>query len=127
MSVLVVTVPGMEDLAKLAAREHLMTIVFAVARRDCGLECWNDDGGGAGASRWIAGPGRRRSCGRAAESGVGTRCTRLPRHTFNVAVASSDTILLRRTILLCAAASVKYDPCRELRASSRRTRRLSAT
>ena len=43
MSVLVVTVPGMEDLAKPAAREHLMTIVLAVAQRACGLGCCNDD------------------------------------------------------------------------------------
>ncbi len=62
MSVQVVTVPGMEDLAKLAASitefaaRELLMIVLVGPQNGCGPERCRDDGGGAGASRWIAGP-----------------------------------------------------------------------
>jgi hypothetical protein len=131
MSVQVATVPGMEELAKLAAlitesatSEHL-TIVLVGLQHGCGAERRRDDGGDAGASRWTAGPGGRRSCGRAAGPGLQARCIRSQRHTFNVAVA--DFFTSYEKILLCAAASVTYDPCREVRASSRRTHRPFVT
>src|SRR5262249_49052575 len=114
----------MEDHAKLTAREHLITIVLAVAQRDCELERCNGDGGGAGASRWMAGPGGRRSCGRAAELGLRTRCARLQPHIFNVAVA--DIVASWRSSL-CAAASVSYDPHHEIWASSRQPGREPTT
>ena len=93
MSVQVATVPGMEELAKLAAlitesatREHL-TIMLVGPQYDCGPNRCCNDGEGAGASSCIAGPGGRRSCGRAAGPGLQARCIRSQRHTFNVAVA----------------------------------------